>query len=137
MLFLVLIGFCHKKDGNFDCAVILNYGFSLLCWILIFKMNDLELSILRFLWAEGPSYSQEIHKGMSKINIAYSTLSLSLRMLEIKGIIGHERLGQRYRYFTVLEMETFISGRIENLVHDYFQGNRKNMGRFLTENGFL
>lgn len=77
--------------------------------ILTLKMNDLELSILRFLWAEGPSYSQEIHKGMSKTDIAYSTLSLSLRMLEIKGIIGHERLGQRYMYFTVLEVETFIS----------------------------
>jgi predicted transcriptional regulator len=46
---------------------------------------------------------------MSKTDIAYSTLSLSLRMLEIKGIIGHERLGQRYMYFTVLEVETFIS----------------------------
>ncbi|RZK38573.1 MAG: hypothetical protein EOO90_21855 [Pedobacter sp.] len=99
-------------------------------------MNDLELSILRFLWSSGASYSKEIHYGMDKKNMAYSTLSLALRMLEVKGIITHERIGKLYRYTVIKDVETHVIEKMESLVDTYFNGDRKEFASFLFKKGF-
>lgn len=98
-------------------------------------MNALETSIINYLWQEGPSTSAEILSGISKQNMAYSTLSLSLRMLEVKGIIGHDRPVKKYRYFAILTKEDFLTGLIADVLTNYLSGNKEEFKKILSGMG--
>lgn len=63
------------------------------------NLNKLEKNILDILLKLGEAYSDEILQKLMPPGAAYNSLSFALRTMEIKGILSHERVGRRYRYF--------------------------------------
>jgi predicted transcriptional regulator len=100
-------------------------------------VNDLEIKILIFLWQKGPSLAKDIFEGISKTNLAYSTLSFYLRTLEHKGMIGHLKIGKIYTYHARLECDTFVDQQMHRILNSLFDGNRKKLSGFLKSNGWV
>jgi predicted transcriptional regulator len=63
------------------------------------KLNNIETRIVDALWYLERASSHQIAEKMQGKPCAFSTLSFALRMLSMKGIIGHAKLGGKYYYF--------------------------------------
>lgn len=99
-------------------------------------MNDLEIKVLRFLWQNGPAVAKDIFTGLSKSNLAYSTLSFYLRTLENKGLIGHLKKGKTYRYHALLNQETFLNKQMDHMLSELFYGDKNKLSDFLVGKGW-
>jgi predicted transcriptional regulator len=68
-------------------------------------VNDLptptprELEILKVLWEDGPSSVKAVHRRLAQgDDLAYNTVQTLLRIMEEKGLVGHEVAGRTFIY---------------------------------------
>lgn len=59
-----------------------------------------ELQILKVLWEQGPSSVRSVHRVLARSNgeLAYNTVQTLLRIMEEKGLVGHEVEGRTFFY---------------------------------------
>jgi len=97
------------------------------------RFNRIELDILHVLWQTSPISSIEIFNLLQAPKPAYSTLALALRLLENKGILEHQKAGQKYYYSPVYTRDSYILSKIDDLVDAYFLGDKLAMISFLEQ----
>lgn len=100
------------------------------------SLNKLELCILKCLWDNGQLRSGAIRDAILQNKIAYSTLSFTLRMMEVKRLIAHESKGNIYIYSAILSKEAYLSGLMKQILNEYFQADGIKMSDFLARFGF-
>jgi predicted transcriptional regulator len=59
-----------------------------------------ELEILKILWELGPSSVRAVHRRLlaDEPELAYNTIQTMLRVMEGKGLVGHDRQGRTFIY---------------------------------------
>jgi BlaI family transcriptional regulator, penicillinase repressor len=58
-----------------------------------------ELEILKILWEHGPASVREVHEHMCPDGeLAYNTVQTLLRIMDEKGLVGHEQRGRTFVY---------------------------------------
>jgi BlaI family transcriptional regulator, penicillinase repressor len=59
-----------------------------------------ELEILKILWSQGASSVREVHRQLlaDDPELAYNTVQTMLRIMEGKGLVGHELAGRTFIY---------------------------------------
>ncbi|MCG8699417.1 MAG: BlaI/MecI/CopY family transcriptional regulator, partial [Bacteroidales bacterium] len=65
---------------------------------------------------------------------AYNTVSTIIRILESKGVVGHEPQGRGYIYFPLLSQDEYKSSSLKRLVSGYFSNSLSNMVSFFSKN---
>ncbi|MEO6446347.1 MAG: BlaI/MecI/CopY family transcriptional regulator [Gemmatimonadaceae bacterium] len=62
-------------------------------------LTDLQLAIVRILWAQGPSMVVHVQKALlPDRNLAQTTVATLLTRLEKRGVVSHELVGRQYVY---------------------------------------
>lgn len=103
-------------------------------------MNDVptptprELEILKILWEQGTSSVREVHQQLlvQEPSLAYNTVQTLLRLMETKGLVGHEANRRTFRYtarFTRDEstarfLDRVYDGAVAQLVQSLLQSER-------------
>ena len=62
------------------------------------SFTERELDIMSVLWQEGSGTVAEVQDELSD-TVGYTTVLKMLQILEVKGMVRHEREGRAYRYF--------------------------------------
>jgi predicted transcriptional regulator len=59
-----------------------------------------ELEILKVLWEQGPCSVREVHRRLlgEEPDLAYNTVQTFLRLMEVKGLVGHHLDGRTFIY---------------------------------------
>ena len=59
-----------------------------------------EMEILKVLWQQGPSSVKLVHRSLAvrEPELAYNTVQTMLRLMETKGLVGHEPHGRTFVY---------------------------------------
>jgi predicted transcriptional regulator len=59
-----------------------------------------ELEILKVLWEQGPSSVRAVHRRLlaQEPELAYNTIQTMLRIMEDKGLVGHDLAGRTFIY---------------------------------------
>jgi predicted transcriptional regulator len=59
-----------------------------------------ELEILKVLWEQGPSSVRGVHRQLTvrEPDLAYNTVQTMLRIMEVKGLVGHAPEGRTFVY---------------------------------------
>ena len=59
-----------------------------------------ELEILKVLWEQGPRSVKDVHRHLlsSEPDLAYNTIQTMLRVMEGKGLVGHDLDGRSFIY---------------------------------------
>jgi predicted transcriptional regulator len=83
-------------------------------------LTQRELDIMSVLWDLGEATVNEVRERVDP-NLAYTTVSTVLRMLELKGYVSHRRGdGKTHVYYPVIDAETAgesVLGRILDKVY--------------------
>ncbi len=93
-----------------------------------------ELEILKVLWEEGPSSVRAVHRRLQEQepDLAYNTVQTMLRIMEGKGLVGHDLEGRTFIYTarytrdesTVRFLDRVFDGAASQLVQSLLRSER-------------
>lgn len=92
-----------------------------------------EEQIMQKLWDLKKAHVKEVLHLLPEPKPAYNTVSTIIRILEKKGIVGHEVTGKSHLYYPLLQREEYKKQSLKRLIHGYFEGSFAKMASFFAK----
>jgi predicted transcriptional regulator len=98
----------------------------------IHRLGDLQLRIMKVLWASGEATVAEVHKGLgAESDLAYTTVATMLRKMEARRLVTHRLEERSFVYRAVVGEEEVSQGMADHLLDRLFEGSLADMVRHL------
>lgn len=103
-----------------------------------YNLTPVELELMEILWKIGQGTVRDVmaHLPDSR-NLAYTSVSTILRILEQKNILVTEKLGQQHIYLPTLSKQVFASHSVKKIVKQIFSGNSVELVAYLIDKNDL
>lgn len=99
-------------------------------------MKDLtkaEEQIMQVLWELGKGFVKDVIDALPEPKPAYNTVSTIVRILEDKGVVGHNTYGKSHEYYPLIDKNEYSKFRMKGLLHGYFGGSFERMVSFFVQ----
>jgi len=97
-------------------------------------LTDAELRLMEVLWQKGSATVAEVVQSLAEeVNLAYSTVLTTLRILENKGHIAHTTDGRTFVYKPITGRDDARENAVALLVRRFFQDSPELLVLSLTE----
>jgi predicted transcriptional regulator len=86
------------------------------------SLTDAELRLMEVLWEKGTATVSDVVDGLPKnVDLAYSTVLTTLRILENKGHVRHTKYGRAFVYSPVIERDQARQHAVTHLLRRFFE----------------
>jgi predicted transcriptional regulator len=90
---------------------------------VIHRLGDLQLRILKVLWARGEAAVTDVHAEIRlKLPLAYTTIATMLRKMEQRGLVSHRVEGRSFIYRAQVAEDQVGRGMAEHVLDQVFNG---------------
>lgn len=96
-------------------------------------LTEKETPIMQMLWEHGPMFVREMVELYPEPRPHFNTVSTLVRILEEKGYVGHEKLGNSHRFFAIAKKSDFSRRSLTEVIRDYFNDSYKSAVSALVE----
>ncbi|MCW5980095.1 MAG: BlaI/MecI/CopY family transcriptional regulator [Bryobacteraceae bacterium] len=87
-------------------------------------LTDAELRLMEVLWERAPSTAGEVAESLPKgMTLAYSSVLTTLRILEQKGYVRHEKRGRAFVYAPLIERRDAQRSAVRHLLNRFFENS--------------
>ena len=87
------------------------------------KLGNLQLAILRVLWAHGEATAGDVHAALqAERGLAPTTIATMLKKMEARGLVQHREDGRRFIYSSAVSEETVTREMVADLTDRLFGG---------------
>ncbi len=103
------------------------------------KVTELELKILQQIWEQKKALTvaQIIEKWSTIKKPGYTTILKTLQKMEQKNIVGHQKNGRKYKYYSIVTKEKVTQNRLKSIIDRMFSSNRLSFAEyFVSSNDF-
>jgi len=91
-------------------------------------LTEAELRIMQVLWLKGPGSVQQILDALPATPaLAYNTVLTTIRILERKGYIGHDKDGRAHIFRALVAEEEASRSEIRHLVSRFFRNSHEDL----------
>lgn len=97
------------------------------------ELTKAEERIMQLLWKLEKAFTREIVDQFETNKPSYTTVATVLTVLEQKGFVAHEKLGNSKRYYPLVTREAYSDFALGNVVGKYFEGSLSKVVSFFTE----
>ena len=97
------------------------------------QLTKAEEEIMQKLWELKKAHVKDVLSLFPEPKPAYNTVSTIIRILEKKGVIGHEVTGKSHLYYPLLQKEDYKKQSLKQLIHGYFEGSFSKMASFFAK----
>ena len=88
-------------------------------------LTEAELRLMDVLWQRQRATVQEVLDALPKsLSLAYNSVLTTIRILEKKGYVRHEKEGRAFVYMPVVERHEATRSEIKRLVSRFFDDSR-------------
>ncbi len=88
------------------------------------QLTEAELRLMEVLWAKGPSTVSEVQEGIGgDAALAYSSVITTLRILETKGFVQHQKDGRAFTYEPLVLRSDARRSAVSQLLRRFFEGS--------------
>ncbi len=88
------------------------------------QLGELQLAILRTLWARGEATVSEVHAALfQERGLAPTTIATMLKKMEKRGLVAHRREARRFVYRPVHSQQQMTRKMVADLTNRLFDGN--------------
>ena len=101
------------------------------------QLTKAEEEVMQVLWQLKKGFVKDVVDLFPEPKPAYNTISTIIRILEKKGIVGHEAFGKTHRYFPLIGKEEYSRKFINRFVENYFSGSYSQLVSFFTKQNNL
>jgi predicted transcriptional regulator len=100
------------------------------------QLGDLQLAIMRLLWARGEASASDVHAALlEERGLAVTTIKTMLRKMDEKGIVKHRVEGRTFIYSAAIAESDVKDGMVGYLVQRLFAGDGAELVNHLIEAG--
>lgn len=96
-------------------------------------LTKAEEQIMQILWQIEKGFVKEVMDFLPEPKPAYNTVSTIIRILEVKGFIGHEPFGKAHQYYPLISREDYKRHATEKLLGNYFGNSVESMFSFFVK----
>lgn len=97
------------------------------------ELTKAEERIMQLLWKLEKAFTREIVDEFENNKPSYTTVATVLTVLEQKGFVANEKLGNSKRYHPLVTKEQYSDFALSNVVGKYFEGSLSKLVSFFTE----
>lgn len=91
-------------------------------------LTEAELRIMQVLWQQGQGSVQQILDGLqAQPALAYNTVLTTIRILERKGYVGHDKDGRAHIFRPLVERDEASRSEIRHLVSRFFRNSHEDL----------
>ena len=91
-------------------------------------LTEAELRIMQVLWQKGPGSVQQILDALpARPALAYNTVLTTIRILEKKGYVAHDKDGRAHIYRPLVERDEASRSEIRHLVSRFFRNSHEDL----------
>lgn len=84
-------------------------------------LTEAELRLMQVLWEKGPATVQQVLQSLPKKSpLAYNSVLTTIRILEDKGYVKHEKDGRAHVYTPLVQRKDATRSEIRRLVSRFF-----------------
>lgn len=99
------------------------------------RLTDVELELMTILWRLGEASVADVMSGMpAGRDLAYTSVSTILRILEGKGVVATRKEGRGHIYVPLLSKPAYEARAVKDVVNRVFQGVPVALVRQLLDN---
>ncbi len=96
-------------------------------------LTKAEEQLMQVLWQLESAFVKEVIDQLPEPKPAYNTVSTIIRILEVKGFIGHEAFGKSHKYYPLISKEEYKRHATEKLLGSYFENSVESMFSFFVK----
>ena len=97
------------------------------------KLAKREEQIMQVFWTLEKAFIKEIIPEMPDPKPHYNSVATMVKILEDKGFLGHEAVGNIYQYFPLVTKEEYQTHAMKDIVSQYFDNSYSNMLAFFAK----
>lgn len=103
------------------------------------RITDLELKILQQIWEkkDGTTVSDVIERWPESEKPGYTTILKTLQKMEVKGIVGHQKQGKKYSYYSKVSKENVTRKKLDTIIERMFGGNHLSFAQYFLKSNDL
>lgn len=91
-------------------------------------LTEAELRIMQVLWQSGPGTVQQILDALhARPALAYNTVLTTIRILERKGYVGHDKDGRAHIFRPLVARSEASRSEIRHLVNRFFRNSHEDL----------
>jgi predicted transcriptional regulator len=89
-------------------------------------LTEAELRVMNVLWEKGSATVQQVLEHLpATLNLAYNSVLTTIRVLEKKGYVKHEKDGRAHVYAPIVGREDASRSEVRHLVNRFFGNSRE------------
>jgi len=96
-------------------------------------LTKAEEEVMHHLWKLKQAFVKEIVAEFPDPKPAYNTISTIVRILENKGIVGHDTFGKSHRYYPLISKEEYADTLASKLLGNYFGNSVESLLSFFVK----
>ena len=97
------------------------------------KLAKREEQIMHAFWDLEKAFIKEIIAQLPAPKPHYNSVATMVKILEEKGFLDHESVGNQYRYFPVISKEDYQKHAMKDIVSQYFDNSYPRMLAFFAK----
>jgi BlaI family penicillinase repressor len=97
------------------------------------KLAKREEQIMQVYWELGRAYIKEVIPHLPDPKPHYNSVATMVKILEEKGFLDHESVGNLYRYFPIITREDYQKHAMKDIVSKYFDNSYPRMLAFFAK----
>lgn len=97
------------------------------------KLAKREEQIMQVFWTIGKAFIKEVIPELPDPKPHYNSVATMVKILEEKGFLDHEIIGNIFQYFPVISKEDYQKHAMKDIVSQYFDNSYPNMLAFFAK----
>jgi len=97
------------------------------------ELTKAEERIMQILWGLEKAFTREILEEFKTDTPSYTTVATVLSVLEQKGFVANEMLGNSKRYYPLVTKEKYSDFAMSNVMGKYFDGSLSRVVSFFAD----
>ena len=97
------------------------------------KLAKREEQIMQVYWDLGKAFIKEVIPHLPEPKPHYNSVATMVKILEQKGFLDHDSVGNVYRYFPIISREDYQKHAMKDIVSHYFDNSYPRMLAFFAK----
>jgi len=97
------------------------------------KLAKREEQIMNVFWQLEKAFIKEVIPELPDPKPHYNTVATMVKILEDKGFLAHETVGNMYQYYPLIQKEAYQEDAMQDIVSQYFNNSYPSMLAFFAK----
>ena len=102
-------------------------------YLSMIKLAKREEQIMQVYWELEKAFIKEVIPHLPEPKPHYNSVATMVKILEEKGFLGHDSVGNIHRYFPIISREDYQKHAMKDIVSQYFDNSYPRMLAFFAK----